>query len=185
MAHPKALAWGETGLDYHYDHSPREVQRRVFKRQLKMAVALNKPVVVHSRKAEDDTLEILSDNLPESWPIHLHCFTGTPAFAAGIISRFPNLYIGVTGALTFKNAGNIRASVQSVPLERLLLETDAPYMAPVPHRGKPSHCGHVPLIALEISSIKQCSVEAVYAAAWRNTQKLFGLPAPFKPPCPQ
>ena len=175
LAHPKAVAWGEIGLDYHYDFSPREIQREAFMRQVRRGISLGKPLVVHTREAEADTLEILEREVPRDWRIHVHCFTSSPAMAERLLERFPNLCLGLTGILTFKNAAELQSVAVAVPLERLLLETDGPYLAPVPHRGQPAHPGHIPLIAAKIAELKGTSLEAVYAAARENTRKVYGI----------
>jgi TatD DNase family protein len=175
LAHPKAVAWGEIGLDYHYDFSPREVQREAFARQIRQGVALGKPLIVHTREAEADTLGILEREAPRDWRIHVHCFTSSPAMADRLLSSFPNLCLGFTGIVTFKNAQELQAVARATPLERLLLETDGPYLAPVPHRGQPAHPGHIPLIAAKLAELKGTSVEAVYAAARENTRKIYGI----------
>jgi TatD DNase family protein len=175
LAHPKAVAWGEIGLDYHYDFSPREVQRGAFARQIRQGVALGKPLIVHTREAEADTLEILEREAPRDWRIHVHCFTSSPAMAERLLSSFPNLCLGFTGIVTFKNAQELQAVARATPLDRLLLETDGPYLAPVPHRGQPAHPGHIPLIAAKLAELKGTTAEAVYAAARENTRKIYGI----------
>ncbi|KAJ3558937.1 hypothetical protein NP233_g11389 [Leucocoprinus birnbaumii] len=101
MSHPRCVGWGEMGLDYHYDLSPRETQREVFRRQLKHAVRLKKPLTIHSREADEDTERILKEEVPREHPVHIHCFTDTPEFAANLLAHFPNLYIGITGVITY------------------------------------------------------------------------------------
>jgi TatD DNase family protein len=175
LLHPKAVAWGEIGLDYHYDFSPRETQREAFIRQIRQGVALGKPLIIHPREAEDDTLAILEAEAPRDWRIHVHCFTSSPAMAGRLLAHFPNLCLGLTGIVTFKNALELQEVAKATPLGRLLLETDGPYLAPVPHRGQPAHCGHIPLIAAKIAELKGTTVEAVYAAARENTLKVYGI----------
>ncbi|KAJ4495116.1 hypothetical protein C8J55DRAFT_554741 [Lentinula edodes] len=135
MEHPRCVGWGEMGLDYHYDNSPRNIQQAVFSRQLKHAVRLNKPLTIHTREADSDTERILKELVPKEHPIHIHCFTDSPDFGQRLLDYFPNLYIGITGVVTF--ATNLdtpalirRMSAPSVSLLRILLETDAPYMVP-------------------------------------------------------
>jgi TatD DNase family protein len=175
LRYPKAVAWGEIGLDYHYDFSPREIQRDVFARQIRQGVALGKPLIIHTREAEKDTLAILEAEAPSEWRIHVHCFTSSPAMAARLLAHFPNLCLGLTGIVTFKNAVDLQAVARATPLDRLLLETDGPYLAPVPHRGQPAHPGHIPLIAAKIAELKGTSVEAVYGAARENTRRIYGI----------
>ncbi|CAA7265634.1 unnamed protein product [Cyclocybe aegerita] len=157
MAHPRCVAWGEIGLDYHYDHSPRLIQQAVFKRQLRQAVRLKKPIVIHTREADDDCERILKAEVPKDTPIHVHCFSDTPEFAARLLEHFPNLYIGITGVITYGTNANTAAVIQNMvtaapqspnvdlsnsdastaspspsptPSLRILLETDAPFMTP-------------------------------------------------------
>ncbi|KAJ8089492.1 hypothetical protein PM082_014746 [Marasmius tenuissimus] len=137
MSHPRCVGWGEMGLDYHYDNSPREIQRQVFSRQLRHAVRLGKPLTIHTREADDDTERILKEIVPKDHRIHIHCFTDTPEFAQRLLSHFPNLYIGITGVITFTTNLNTAQVIRqmnpqpSTPSDlRILLETDAPYMVP-------------------------------------------------------
>lgn len=132
-AHPKVVAFGEIGLDYHYDFSPREVQREVFAEQLKLANNLGLPIIIHTREAWEDTVELLSRQQAGSTGI-MHCFTGTPEQAQQALSL--GLHLAFGGAVTFKNADNIREAARITPDHRLLVETDAPWMAPIPNRGK-------------------------------------------------
>ncbi|KAJ7148963.1 Metallo-dependent hydrolase [Mycena crocata] len=163
MAHPRCVGWGEMGLDYHYDTSPRPVQREVFARQLRCAVRLNKPLTIHSREADADTERILKDEVPKNHKIHIHCFTDAPAFAQRLLDWFPNLYIGVTGVVTYSSntdtsttIRNMFASSNSTENLRIVLETDAPYMIPSTIYATPSlagkkfplcHCGMLPWTA--------------------------------------
>lgn len=131
----RVIAWGEIGLDYHYDHSPREIQRAVFRRQLRLAREHNLPVVIHSRNADDDTVAILREELfdyPRAGV--LHCFGGSLAMAQAAIEL--GFFISFAGSLTFKNAADLREIAGQLPPERLLVETDCPYLTPVPFRGK-------------------------------------------------
>ena len=175
LARRKAVAWGEIGLDYHYDFSPREVQRDAFARQISRGVALGKPLIIHTREAEADTLEIMERNIPKDCRIHVHCFTSSPAMAERLLAHFPNLCLGLTGIVTFKNAQELQAVAKATPLDRLLLETDGPYLAPIPHRGQPAHPGHIPLIAAKIAELKGVAVEEVYRVARENTRKVYGI----------
>ncbi|CAA7265636.1 unnamed protein product [Cyclocybe aegerita] len=153
MAHPRCVGWGEMGLDYHYDNSPREIQRDVFTRQLRQAVKLKKPLTIHTREAEEDTERILKAEVPREYKIHVHCFTDSPEFAQRLLDHFPNLYIGITGVISYATNDNTSAVIRnmvtsSVPSSvpptssstpppspppsplRILLETDAPFMVP-------------------------------------------------------
>lgn len=123
LCHPKVVALGECGLDYHYMTSPKEDQLRAFRRQCQLAVELNFPLIVHSREAEEDTISILKAEMPTDWHIHLHCFTSSNDMAKQLLGHFPNLFIGFTGVITFKKADEVQSVVKDVPLDRLLLET--------------------------------------------------------------
>ena len=175
MADPKTVAWGEIGLDYHYNMSPPETQREVFARQIRLGVEHGKPLIIHTREAEADTLEVMLGETPPDWKIHVHCFTSSPDMAEKLLAAFPNLCLGFTGIVTFKNAQELQAVAKATPLERLLLETDGPYLAPIPFRGKPAHPGHIPYIAMKIAELKGVEVGAVYAAARGNTRRIYGI----------
>ncbi|KAI0330165.1 hypothetical protein GY45DRAFT_1371002 [Cubamyces sp. BRFM 1775] len=135
MAHPRCVGWGEIGLDYHYDNSPREKQQEVFIRQLEHAVRLGKPLTIHTREAEEDTERILKQYVPKDHRIHIHCYTDSPEWASRMLDHFPNLYIGITGVITYATNLNTSAVIRQMaatpqsPL-RILLETDAPFMTP-------------------------------------------------------
>jgi len=150
MAHPRNVGWGEIGLDYHYDNSPRDVQREVFSRQLRHAVRLGKPITVHTREADEDTERILKAEVPKGHKIHVHCFTDLPEFGQRLLDHFPNLYIGVTGVITFSSNENtsnlVRQMFAQSPAPRIILETDAPYMVPANIYGSlPTIKGRLPL----------------------------------------
>ena len=139
--HPKLIAWGEIGLDYFYDHSPRDVQKEVFRRQMELAAAAKLPIIIHCRpsnnseNAWDDTLQMLRDHwAPSGLPGILHCFTGEWKHAQAALDI--GFYISFAGNVSFPKAENIREAAKQVPLDRMLIETDSPYLAPVPHRGK-------------------------------------------------
>ena len=171
----KVRAWGEMGLDYHYNQSPPEVQREVFARQLRTAVSIGKPMIIHTREAEDDTFEIMTANVPQDWKIHIHCFTSSLAFAQKLMDHFPNLVIGFTGVVTFGNAQDVQNVVSNVPIERIILETDGPFLAPVPFRGMPATSGMIPKIAEKIAELKKVPVEDVYRHARENTSKIYSI----------
>ncbi|GAB1518074.1 hypothetical protein RhiTH_001133 [Rhizoctonia solani] len=141
MKHPRNVGLGEIGLDYHYNNSPQDVQKEVLVRQIKHAINLGKPLTIHTREADDDIWDILSNNVPKDWKvIHIHCFTDSPVLAKKLLDHFPNLYIGITGVITYSTNENTAAVVRmlatSAPVDpsrsplRILLETDAPYMVP-------------------------------------------------------
>jgi TatD DNase family protein len=146
-----ARAVGEIGLDYHYDFSPRDVQHAVFRSQLRLARELGWPVVIHTREADDDTLAILRDEGGGALRGVLHCFTGTAALAdAGLALGF---FISVAGIITFPKAAELRETVRRVPLDRLLVETDSPFLAPVPHRGKRNEPAHVARVVAALAEM--------------------------------
>ncbi len=156
-------------------HSDKEVQKKVFTRQIQKAVALKKPLVVHSRDAEQDTIEIMTKNIPKAHPIHLHCFTGSPEMALALLEAFPNLCIGFTGCITFQSAEDLRAVVKQIPLDRILLETDSPYMAPLPFRGHVCHPGMIPLVGNQVATIKGVTLEEVLDQTRKNAKRVYGV----------
>ncbi len=175
LQHPRCVAWGEIGLDYHYDFSPRDTQKRVFARQLEVGLATGKPLVIHTREAEADTLELMRAHLPREHRVHVHCFTSSTGMAEALLEDFPALCLGFTGILTFKGSDALRDVARLTPLDRFLLETDGPYLAPVPHRGKTAHPGHIPLIAQALAEVKRVAVEDIFAAARGNTRRVYGI----------
>lgn len=168
--HEKAVAIGEIGLDYHYDFSPREVQKEFFEKQIILANELQMPIIVHDREAHEDTLELLRKYKPKGV---LHCFSGSVESAKEIVSL--GMYIGLGGAVTFKNARKPLEVAEWLPLDRLLLETDAPYMTPVPFRGKRNDSSLIPYAALKIAEVKGIDAQAVVDAANENARRLFGI----------
>jgi len=174
---PKAVAWGETGLDFHYNNSEPAIQRKVFADQCKKAVEVKKPLIVHSRAAEEDTVKILKENVPQDWKIHIHCFNDSGPYAKTLLQEFPNLFIGFTGAITFQSAENVRNVIKStIPLERLLLETDGPYMAPAPmKKGTIAQPAHIPLVANKIAELKGVTLDEVLTQARKNTKTMYGI----------
>lgn len=171
VKHPKVVGIGEIGLDYHYDFSPRNVQRRVFLEHLEAAAELNLPIVIHTREAWDDTLAILRDH----WRGNgiMHCFSGGPAEAEKCLELGFHLAFG--GVATFPKATNVHESARIVPLDRLLVETDAPYLAPVPHRGKRNEPAYVVRTAERIAELRGIRTEEIDAATTANFKKLFSL----------
>ncbi len=176
--HAKAIAWGEIGLDYHYDHSPREVQRRVFARQLELARMSELPVIIHTREAEDDTIAILQEHWAQRGGIEfggiIHCFTSTQALADAALAM--GFCISFSGVITFKTADELRAVAQSVPLDRLLIETDCPYLAPVPHRGQRNEPAFVVETAKKLAELKGMGLDEIAAITTANFKRLFKLP---------
>jgi TatD DNase family protein len=172
--HSKVVAIGETGLDYHYDNSPREVQRRVFCRFIHMARETGLPIVVHEREAFHDAAELL-DGEGAGWLTGvIHCFTGDYAAASRYLDL--GLYLSFAGIITFKKADALRDVVRKIPLERILVETDAPFLTPVPHRGKRNEPAHVRLVAEAVAHIKDLTFEQVAEVTTANARALFRLP---------
>lgn len=168
LSDEKVVAIGEIGLDYHYDFSPRETQKKLFHEQLYLAAKFSLPVIIHNRKAHSDTLEILKEHKPCGV---LHCFSGSVEVLKEVLNL--NMYIGLGGAVTFKNARKALAVAAAVPLDRLLIETDCPYMAPEPYRGKRCDSSLIPYTAQKIAEIKGISTEKVLEATAENAQRLF------------
>jgi TatD DNase family protein len=173
--HPKVVVWGEIGLDYHYDFSPREVQREVFIEQLKLARAVALPIAIHTREAWDDTMSILREHwlAPEAAPEAqgiMHCFTGDPAQAREALAMGFHLSYG--GVLTFKTAEAVRASARITPPDRLLIETDAPYLAPIPFRGKRNEPSMMIETARKLAEIRETTPDAIAALTTANFERL-------------
>jgi TatD DNase family protein len=170
----RVIAWGEIGLDYHYDHSPRETQRDVFRRQLRLARENNLPVVIHSREADDDTITILREELTGYKRAGvLHCFGGSLAMAQAAIEL--GFCISFAGNLTFKKAEDLREVARQLPLGRLLIETDCPYLTPVPFRGKRNEPARVVETARFLASLHSEELEAIARITSENFTKLFGV----------
>jgi len=170
----RVIAWGEIGLDYHYDHSPRDVQRDMFRRQLAIARELNLPVVIHSRNADEDTIAILREGLAGySRAGVLHCFGGSLEMAQQAIEL--GFYISFAGNLTFKKADDLRAIARQLPLERLLVETDCPYLTPVPFRGKRNEPARVVETTKFLAELKDITLEEAGRVTTQNFARLFGV----------
>ncbi len=169
---PKVIGIGESGLDYYYDHSPREAQRRSFRAHIAAARQTGLPVIVHSRDADEDTVEILRDEQGQgAFTGVIHCFTAGPELARAALEL--GLYISAAGVVTFKNAESLRDTLREVPLERLLVETDAPYLAPVPKRGKKNEPAFVVHTADFLADLLGVAPEALAAATTDNFYRLF------------
>lgn len=173
-ADPKVVAIGETGLDYHYKHSTIEEQQRAFRAFVALALRVKKPLVVHTRDADADTADLLRDTGAQAVGGVIHCFTGTPALAAAAIEL--GFYVSFSGILTFKAAEELRAIAKDLPRDRVLVETDCPFLAPVPHRGKRNEPAFVALTAERLAELWGVSVTEVQAKTSENTARLFGLP---------
>ncbi|HMS11226.1 MAG TPA: TatD family hydrolase, partial [Pyrinomonadaceae bacterium] len=196
----KTVAWGEIGLDYYYDHSPRDVQRDVFRRQTRLAKELELPIIVHSRDANDDTVEILKEEnslqakanglelTANSFgaeknsrkplalshkPGVMHCFGGTPEMALALIEV--GFYISFAGNVTFKKAEELREAARVVPLDRLLVETDCPFLTPVPHRGKRNEPAMVVHTAVFLAELKGVDFDVLARQTSENFSRLFGV----------
>jgi TatD DNase family protein len=168
---PAARAVGEIGLDYHYDFSPRDVQHAVFRGQLRLARELDLPVVIHTREAEEDTLSILREEGGGALRGVLHCFTGSDALAdAGLALGF---YISLAGIITFPKAGPLRDTARRVPIDRLLTETDSPFLAPVPHRGTRNEPAHVARVVETLAELHATTPDAMAARTSANFHTLF------------
>jgi len=167
-ANPKVVAFGEIGLDYHYDFSPREIQREVFTEQLRLACDLALPITIHTREAWDDTMSILS----EHWKGQaiLHCFTGDPTQARQALAMGFHLSYG--GVLTFKTAEHVREAARITPDDRLLIETDAPYLAPIPHRGKRNEPSMMVETLRKLADVRGTTPEAIAALTTANFERL-------------
>ncbi|MBE6803150.1 MAG: TatD family deoxyribonuclease [Ruminococcaceae bacterium] len=166
----KCVAIGEIGLDYYWRQDNKEKQKELFENQILLSKELDLPIIVHDREAHGDTLEILKKHKPKGV---LHCFSGSPETAEEILKL--GMYIGLGGALTFKNARKAVEVAEMLPLDRLLLETDCPYMAPVPFRGKRNYSGYIPYIAEKVAEIKGIDPQTVLDITSENAKKLFDL----------
>ena len=172
--HQKVIAWGEIGLDYHYDNSPRDVQRQVFRRQLQLARQHNLPVSIHTREAEADTLTLLR----EEWSGSglggvIHCFTGTRELAEQAVEL--GLCISFSGVVTFKKADDLRSTAKQVPLNRMLIETDSPFLAPAPHRGRRNEPAFVIETAQVLAGVREITTEELGRITSENFRRLFGI----------
>jgi TatD DNase family protein len=173
-AHPKVVAIGETGLDYHWDKSPPDIQQEVFRKQIRLAQKVNLPIVIHNRDATEDVIRILQEENAEKTGGVMHCFGGSVETAKQCIDL--NFMISLGGPVTFKNAKKPKEVATEIPLDHLMIETDAPYLAPHPHRGKRNEPGLVPLVAEEIARLKNISIEEVAKATSQNAIKFYNLP---------
>jgi TatD DNase family protein len=175
LSEPGVVAVGECGLDFHYDLSPRDVQRREFAAQIHLAHEHDLPLVIHSREAWDDTFAVLDgEGVPERTVFH--CFTGGPAEADACLER--GGYLSFSGVVTFKSADDVRAAAAVCPLDRVLVETDSPYLAPVPHRGRPNRPALLPLVGAGLAAAMGTTTEAVAEATWVTATRVYGLPEP-------
>jgi len=167
--HPRVVGIGETGLDFHYDLSPRDMQERVFRAHIAASRASGLPLIIHAREADAQIAAILAAEQPP--PGVLHCFTGSRALAEAMLDL--GFYISISGIVTFRNAEDLRAIVRDLPLDRLLVETDAPYLAPMPYRGKRNEPAYVAATARFVAELKGIAFEALTAATTANFFRLF------------
>lgn len=168
--HKKCVAIGEIGLDYYWEPDRKNEQKQIFISQIELAKKLDLPIIVHDREAHADTLQILKEYRPKGV---VHCYSGSPEMANEIIKI--GMYIGVGGVVTFKNAKRLPEVVEAIPEDRLLIETDAPYLAPVPYRGETCHSGLIPLTAEKIAEIRKTTAKEILKITAKNAKTLFGI----------
>lgn len=173
LKNKKVVAVGEIGLDYYYDHSPRDIQKKWFARQIGIAREAGLPLIIHNRDAHEDVMRIAEQENAKQVGGVFHCYSGSAEMAARVLKN--NFYISVGGPVTFKNAGKTAEVVQTVPIDRLLVETDCPYLAPEPFRGKRNHSGYLPYIVEKISQLKGLSFEEVEKITADNAKRLFKI----------
>lgn len=169
----KVVAIGEIGLDFYYDNSPRDVQRKWFMEQLKLAKELDLPIIIHTRDASQETFDILKNNQDGTVRGVLHAFSGSPEMALEYVKM--GFYISIGGPVTFKNARVVREVAEAVPLNKLLIETDCPYLTPEPYRGKRNEPVYVQYVAKKIAEVKAISYDELVKATNENAKKLFGI----------
>ncbi|WAA09496.1 TatD family hydrolase [Fervidibacillus albus] len=172
-SHPKVVALGEMGLDYHWDKSPKDVQKEVFRKQIRLAKRVKLPIVIHNREATEDVIAILKEEHAEEVGGIMHSFSGSPETAKICIDM--NFYISLGGPVTFKNAKKPKEVAREVPLEKLLIETDCPYLTPHPFRGKRNEPAYVRYVAEEIAKIKEIPLEQLAEMTTANAKKLFSI----------
>ncbi|WP_436374392.1 TatD family hydrolase [Cytobacillus sp. BC1816] len=172
-SHPKVVALGEMGLDYYWDKSPKDIQQEVFRKQIRLAKKVKLPIVIHNRDATADIVEILKEEGAGEVGGIMHCFSGSAEIAKECVDM--NFFISLGGPVTFKNAKKPKEVADVIPLEKLLIETDCPYLTPHPFRGKRNEPSYVKLVAEQIAEIKGLSVEEVAQATTENAKKLFGI----------
>lgn len=169
--HPKVIAMGEMGLDYYYNKDNLDLMRERFRTQIRVAREVKKPIIIHSRDAREDTLTIMREEKADEVSGVMHCFTETLEMAQAAMAL--GFYISISGIVTFKNAGNVAEVAEQVPLERLLIETDAPYLTPVPYRGKPNEPQYVRYVAERIAELKGITAAEVAQQTTDNFYQLF------------
>lgn len=172
-SHPKVVAIGEMGLDYYWDKSPKEVQKEVFRKQIHLAKRVKLPIVIHNREATADIVDILREEGASEVGGIMHCFSGSVEVAQECVHM--NFYISLGGPVTFKNARKPKEVAEALPLDKLLIETDCPYLAPHPYRGKRNEPSYVKLVAEQIAELKGISYEEVASITTANAKKLFAI----------
>jgi len=174
---PKVVAFGEIGLDYHYDHSPRDIQRQQFREQVTLAKSLHLPLVIHTREAQEDTMTILREEHAESIGGVFHCFSGDHWLAKEALDL--GFYLSFSGIITFKNATLLREVIRTVPDDRILIETDAPYLTPIPFRGKRNESAYVKYVAEQIAALKYpkspTGLSQISELTTNNAKRLFKI----------
>ena len=170
---PKVVAWGEIGLDYYRNYSPRELQRKAFEEQLRIAIDLGLPIIIHDREAHEDILDILRKiGKRERFGV-VHCYSGDMELAQQLFDM--GFFISIPGTITYKNAAQIRQVAASAPIDRILIETDAPFLAPVPYRGKRNEPAYVAITAQELAKLRKLNETTLAGLLRDNTKKLFGI----------
>ncbi|WNS75538.1 TatD family hydrolase [Bacillus sp. DTU_2020_1000418_1_SI_GHA_SEK_038] len=172
-SHPKVVALGEMGLDYYWDKSSKEIQKEVFRKQIQLAKKVKLPIIIHNRDATADIVAILKEEGASEVGGIMHCFSGSSETAKECVEM--NFYISLGGPVTFKNAKKPKEVAEVIPMEKLLIETDCPYLAPHPYRGKRNEPSYVKLVAEQIAEIKNVSVEEVARITTENAKKIFGI----------
>ncbi|MEE1185999.1 MAG: TatD family hydrolase [Acutalibacteraceae bacterium] len=170
LKHPKVVAVGEIGLDYHYRDDNKDVQKALFEQQIELAIKYNMPIVVHDRDAHNDTMQILNKYKPKGT---VHCYSGSVEMAREIVKL--GMFLGIGGVVTFKNARKTVEVVEQIPLDNIVLETDGPYLAPPPYRGKRNHSAFISLVAQRIAEIKKTSIKQVLDVTSQNAINLYNL----------
>ena len=171
--HPKVVALGEMGLDYHWDKSPKDVQKRVFIEQINLAKKVNLPIIIHNRKASEDIKQILTEEKAEEVGGIMHCYSSPIEDIKDYVAM--NFYISWAGPVTFKNAPEVREIAKAIPLDRLLIETDSPYLTPHPYRGKRNEPAYVKLIAEEIARVKEISLDELAKIITKNAERIYNI----------
>lgn len=170
---PKVMAVGEIGLDFHYDYSPRDIQRKCFREQIRLAKEVNLPIIVHDRKANNEVMSILREEKAFDIGVLMHCYSGSAELASQYVHK--GAYISIAGPVTFKSARKTVEVVETVPLDYLMIETDSPYLTPHPYRGKRNESSYVKYVAEKIAEIKEISLEEVIEKTTENAKRYFKI----------